>query len=114
MRGRLPFALLYFAAAAHAQHPMAGRVLVLVNDKLGLVAIGAPDPPLGIFSRLAHIRAVHAAREANPAAAPDGQDSIIPRFYRADGLPDLGYLAEHLVPDDQPALACRRFPELAS
>ncbi len=80
-------------------------VLFLIHDEFGLVAVQAPDAAFAVIAGAAHIRAVHLARQAFAAAAPDGEHGVISRLHAGNILADLDHPAEHLVSDYQFFLA---------
>jgi len=80
-------------------------ILLFVHDELSLVAVFAPDAAFVVFAGEAHIGTVHGAGQALAAAAPDGEDSVIPGFDALDCRAGLDHLAEHFVADDQIGLA---------
>src|SRR5690606_11857227 len=67
------------------------------------------DPALPILAREAHVRAVHGARQATPAAAADGEDGQVARADALHRLSHLHDLAQHLVADDELVTPGRRF-----
>src|SRR5690606_30878754 len=72
-----------------------------VHHVLGLETVEPANSTFLEVAGPAHVGAVHAARKTAPATAPDGEDGQVTRLNTGHRAPDLDYLSEHLVADDQ-------------
>jgi len=59
-------------------------VLLLIDHEFRLIAIQSMDASLPVVAGLAHVRAVHLARRALPASAPDSEYGEVSRFHACD------------------------------